>query len=369
MISDLPRAPAELSIADIVPSSAAALGMLGAVDRIGLGAPKHIVCALIDGLGSGQLSEFAQYAPVLASLSGPRAATIVPSTTPVALGSFGTGEMPGTHGLVGASFWVPEFEGILVPLHWAQGMPAIAIQPEPTMFERMSEAGIRVTTVAPEVYRESGLTRAVLRGGEYCGAEDIKERVTGVLAATSSKSSFTYVYWAELDRVGHEFGVGSTKWIAALSRVDLLIDALRNALPPSSTLIVTADHGMVNCDVKISIDSHPDFTTGVRLVAGEPRARHVYTEGGQAALVAQRWRMALGDRARVIERDELLASGLLGRVVDELVGRIGDVIVLAKDTVALTSLTDKRVSALTGQHGSFSNDEWEIPCLVVTTIS
>jgi len=54
-------------------------------------------------------------------------------------------------------------------------------------------------------------------------------------------------------------------------------------------------------------------------------------------------------------------------VNDELVDRLGDVIVLAKHSVALTSLVDKRVSALTGQHGSFSNDEWEIPCLVVTT--
>lgn len=365
MISELPCAPAELSIADIVPSCAAALGMAGVVDQIGLGSPQHIVCALIDGLGSQQLQEFARFAPVLASLTGPRAATIVPSTTPVALGSFGTGEMPGTHGLVGASFWVPEFEGILVPLHWAAGMPALAVQPEPTVFERMSAAGIRVTTVAPQAYRESGLTRAVLRGGEYCGAEDIKERVAGVLAATNSTASFTYVYWAELDRVGHEFGVGSAKWIAALARVDQLIDELRNALPSSSRLIVTADHGMVNCDVKISVDSHPEFTAGVRMLAGEPRARHIYVDDGQASHVAHRWRNALGEQARVIERDELLASGLLGSVVDDVVDRIGDVLVLAHSNVALTSMVDKRVSALTGQHGSFSLAEWEIPCLVV----
>ncbi|CAB4900670.1 MAG: PglZ domain-containing protein [Actinobacteria bacterium] len=367
MISDLPSAPAQLSISDIVPSCAAALGMAGFVDRIGLAEPQHIVCALIDGLGSNQLQDFAQFAPVLASLQGPRAATIVPSTTPVALGSFGTGEMPGTHGLVGASFWVPEFEGILVPLHWASSMPALAIQPEQTLFERMNAAGIRVTTVAPEAYRESGLTRAVLRGGQYCGAEDINERVAGVLAATNSKSSFTYVYWAELDRVGHEFGVGSAQWIAALVRVDQLIDQLRNALPTGARLIVTADHGMVNCDVKISVDSHPDFTAGVRLVAGEPRARHIYVDEGQGAQVAHRWRTALGDHARVIERDELLASNLLGRVIDDVVDRIGDVVVLAQSNVALTSMVDKRVSSLTGQHGSFSLAEWEIPCLVVSS--
>ncbi|CAB4906348.1 unannotated protein [freshwater metagenome] len=367
MHSPLPRAPAALSIADVVPSAAAALGLRGFTDHIGLGQPQHVVCALIDGLGSRQLAQYATHAPVLASLTGPAAATVIPSTTPVALGSFGTGAMPGTHGLVGASFWVPEFEGVLVPLHWSADMPAVAVQPDATMFEQMQAAGISVSTVAPEAYRMSGLTRAVLRGGAYSAAEDVKERLAAVLVATAGSASFTYVYWAELDRVGHEFGVGSAQWLAALVRVDALVDGLRNALPAHARLIVTADHGMVNCDTRIAIDSSPELIAGVRIVAGEPRARHVYCQDGQSNAVAHRWAQALGDYARVMQRDELLASGLLGEVVDDLVDRIGDVVVLANANVALTSLIDKRVSSLMGQHGSISNDEWEIPCLVEQT--
>jgi hypothetical protein len=272
--------------------------------------------------------------------------------------------MPGTHGLVGASFWVPEFEGVLVPLHWSADMPAVAVQPEATMFEQMQAAGIAVSTVAPEAYRSTGLTRAVLRGGAYLAAEDVKQRVAGVLERTASEASFTYVYWAELDRVGHEFGVGSAQWLAALIRADGLVDALRNALPVNARLIITADHGMVNCETKISIDTTPEFCAGVRIVSGEPRARHVYCEDGQASAVALRWGHALGDHARVIEREHLLASGLLGEVVDDLADRIGDLVVLAHADVALTSLNDKKVSSLLGQHGSISNEEWEIPCLV-----
>ncbi len=367
MSLQLPSAPSALSIADILPSVAGALGVKGYSDLIGLDQPQHVVCALIDGLGSLQLSEYSQHAPVLASLTGPQAATVIPSTTPVALGSFGTGAMPGTHGLVGASFWVPEFEGVLVPLHWSSQMPAVAVQPEPTMFERMYAAGIAVHTVAPEAYRTSGLTRAVLRGGEYCPAEDVNQRVAGMLTSSQHETSFTYVYWAELDRVGHEFGVGSTQWLAALRRVDDLIDALRNALPAHARLIITSDHGMVNCDTQIAIDSTSEFTAGVRILAGEPRARHVYCEEGQASSVALRWSQLLGEHARVIEREALVASGLLGEVVDDLVDRIGDVVVLASANVALTSLINKRVSSLTGQHGSISQDEWQIPCLVVRT--
>jgi hypothetical protein len=90
----------------------------------------------------------------------------------------------------------------------------------------------------------------------------------------------------------------------------------------------------------------------------------VYCEDGQASAVALRWSHALGDHARVIEREHLLASGLFGPVIDDLVDRIGDVVVLAHADVALTSMNDKRVSSLLGQHGSMSCEEWEIPCLV-----
>lgn len=361
----LPPAPGEISLADVLPSIAAALDVPGSTDLLGLGQPQHVVCALIDGLGALQLQEHAHLAPSLAALAGPRAATMVPSTTPVALGSFGTGLMPGTHGLVGASFWVPEFDSVLIPLHWSHDLPPQAVQPEPTMLERMSDAGILVSTIAPDAYRRSGLTRAVLRGGVYESAEDVMQRVAGVLSATAQgRPSFSYVYWAELDRVGHEFGVGSSRWRQALIRVDALVEGLMNALPRDSALVVTADHGMVNCQTRREVDADPQFTDGVRLLAGEPRARHVYVDDGQADQVARRWTDALGEHARVIQRDELIASALLGEVLDDIVDRIGDLVVLATGDVALTSSIDVRVSGLLGQHGAITMDEWEIPCLV-----
>ncbi len=363
--SALPDAPGELSLSQILPSVAGALRVRGYTDAIQLGEPQHVVCCLIDGLGAAQLREHAASAPVLAAMSGPRAATTIPSTTPVALGSFGMGDLPGAHGIVGASFWLPEFEDVLVPLHWASGIPALAIQPEPTMLELMAAAGIHVTTVAPEAYRNSGLTRAVLRGGAYEAAEDAIQRVRGVLAATAtSLRSFTYVYWPQLDRIGHEFGVGSAEWLEALTRVDQLVEALRSALPRNAAMVVTSDHGMVNCNTRVAVDTGAEFTDGVWLVAGEPRARHVYARPGQAAQVAARWQQALGDRAQVVQKDQLLSSGVIGPAIDEIADRIGDVLAFARADVALTSTMDRKVSALTGQHGSMTADEWEIPCLV-----
>ncbi|MDP2013808.1 MAG: alkaline phosphatase family protein, partial [Actinomycetota bacterium] len=84
--SALPDAPGEVCLSQILPSVAAALGVRGYTDVIAIGEPQHVICCLIDGLGAEQLRDFATSAPVLASMSGPRAATTIPSTTPVALG-------------------------------------------------------------------------------------------------------------------------------------------------------------------------------------------------------------------------------------------------------------------------------------------
>ena len=45
-------------------------------------------------------------------------------------------------------------------------------------------------------------------------------------------------------------------------------------------------------------------------------------EAGQADQVARRWAEALGDQARVVHRDELIASALMGEVLEEVADRI-----------------------------------------------
>jgi hypothetical protein len=354
------------TIADVATSCAAALGSPGFVDRLGLGDAQHAVICLLDGVGLRQMRDHSGHAPTMSGLSNVEMTSVFPSTTPTALASMGTGLMPGMHGLLGAAFWLPESEAILAPLNW-QGDPLPqAVQPEPTVFERVERLGVTVTTVAPERYRESGLTRAALRGGSYHPADDAATRVHGVTqAATGATPTLTYVYWREVDRLGHGHGVGSTKWRGALERADDLVAALMSALPPRGVMVVTSDHGMINCTSRIDLDADPDLAADVRCLAGEPRARHVYAAPGRSGDVARRWAQRLGEQATVLTRDEVLAAALLGPVDEVLVDRVGDVVAIASHGVLLESSVDRRVSSLIGQHGGLTQDELQIPCLIV----
>lgn len=357
-------------LSDVATSAGAALGVAGLDDVIGIGQSRHVVVLLVDGLGFTALDAHRELAPALSEMTGASIRAAFPTTTPVGLGSFGTGLSPGSHGLVGAAFRYPESDEILMPLHWGGTPTPVAVQPEPTVFERLARADVRVTTVAPAAYRESGLTRAVLRGGAYVGAEAIDDRVAAVRAAVRADGpTFTYVYWPELDRIGHESGVDSEQWRAALGRVDGLVAALVQESVPGTSLVVTADHGMVDCppESRLQLEDDPGLRRGVARIAGEPRARHVYVEEGADADVAQAWTERLAGRAQVLTRQELVDGGYFGAVDPALEERIGDLMAIALGDTLLASHVDTTVSGLRGQHGALTADEVLIPALLHRT--
>jgi hypothetical protein len=151
-----------------------------------------------------------------------------------------------------------------------------------------------------------------------------------------------------------------------LQLIDRVVEQLVGDLPDDAALLVTADHGMLDvpADTRVDLDEQPELTDGVRLLAGEPRARYVHAEPGAAADVLDRWRGVLGERAWVATREEAIASGVFGPVDDALAPRIGDVVALARGSWALTAtVQEPGPSRLAAYHGSLTATELAIPLL------
>jgi hypothetical protein len=358
------------SLADVLPAAAGLLGVdLGAAPtqhRSGIlpvdaDDAEAVTVLLVDGLGWWPWQAHADLTPTLASMSARQLTSTVPSTTPTALASLGTGRMPGAHGIVGAAFRLPEDDLVLHPLTWGGEPHPVAVQPERTVFESVAAAGLPVARIGASAYSDSGLTRAVLRGGEYVAADTDDDIVDAV--AMHSRG-LAYAYLADLDRIGHVHGTGSREWRECLVRVDRLVESIIDRMPAGHHLLVTADHGMVDCmsGARVVMESLPSFDD-VTIMAGEPRLRHVYVAPGKAAQVAREWSEALEERAWVMTREEFLASGLIGATEPDYAGRVGDIVVLARDDTVLVSAVDPLVSGLVGQHGSITDVEMRIPLL------
>ncbi|WP_051772274.1 alkaline phosphatase family protein [Saccharothrix sp. NRRL B-16314] len=364
------------SLADVVPSLLAGLGVPGMVDVLGISGPSRVCVLLVDGLGWRLLREHASDAPFLASLAGSPITAGFPSTTASSLAALGTGLPTGEHGLVGYSF--EDGAEVLNALRWSRyGVPEHVdlrsvlvpeeVQPRRTAFEAASDAGVAVRLVLPRDQKGSGLSRAALRGGRFqavLGFGDLVARVAE--AMRSDDRVLCYAYHGDLDALGHVYGPGSDPWLWQLRFVDRLAAALADGLPRGGALVVTADHGMVAADDRVDFDADAGLREGVRVLGGEPRIRHVYTS--DVAGVRGRWTERLGDRAWVVSRSEAVAAGWFGpRVADHVLPRIGDLVVAARGSLALVrSTVEPSATTFVGHHGSLTEEEQHIPALVAT---
>jgi hypothetical protein len=178
-----------------------------------------------------------------------------------------------------------------------------------------------------------------------------------------------YLYWGELDKVGHVHGCQSWEWGDELELIDRSLARLVAGVPSDTSVYVTADHGMVDAPHALRIDLAHDteLAADIRHVGGEARALQLYCEPGAADDVLATWRERVGARAWVLSRDEAVQEGLFGAVAQHVLPRIGDVVVPMRDNFAIVDSRTARPAllALLGLHGSLTPVEMAIPLLQV----
>ncbi|CAB4776427.1 unannotated protein [freshwater metagenome] len=362
-----------MHLSQITPSLFASLGLADTNDQIQCG-PSPVgreLLFLVDGLGADAVAKYESYIPTLSSLIRHGAVkTSFPSTTATSLATLTTGVNPGEHGMLGYTVQVPRSGGrILNSLKWDERVDPFIWQPVTTLFERAVAQNISVTHVAAKRYEDSGFTRAVFRGAKYCGANTHADLITETVAALKQTPSFVYLYVNDLDVAGHSDGVGSDKWLAALTGIDQLVATLLQKLPRQTRLWLTADHGMINVGEKIVIGVDNKLAENIATIAGEPRARHLYLTDGasQSAIadVASIWEEFLGEKASVYTRTEAIAADLFGKSVSvDAADRIGDIVVIAHgDLILIEAEREKQEGAMVGHHGGASDIESYVPLL------
>ncbi len=379
--SPLPAAPAfgQRSIAEVMTSAAASLGVPGFENKLNLPAAKRVCVVLADGLGRNLLKQKIAHTPFLRTVlqTGQGQVPVsldsaFPSTTAASLASFGTGLSAGQHGMVGYDVLDPDQDRVVNMLsNWDAGVDPRTWQPFPTVFERAAEH-VDVTTVSLPQFSTSAMTEAALRGGRFITGTTSHARTEAAAEAMAvAGPSLMYFYVNELDKAGHRHGCQSPQWEYQLEELDATVRRLSATLPAGTTVLLTADHGMVDVPESQRIDysAEPALVAGVRHTAGEPRMVHLYLEDGRddaarARLLAN-WRARFGDRIWAFTREEAIAGGLFGDVRPEAALRIGDIMIAARDSLALYDTRRVRPTALevVGQHGSLTKAEREVPLL------
>lgn len=354
------------SLADVLPNCLAALA--GRRGALGLAPVSHAIVVVADGLGWEALSARRGHARTLASRleADPSIDSGILTTTAAALATLTTGVLPGRHGMVGYSVLDPATDRVVNQISgWGSQLDPATWQRVPTLFETAVADGVTSVAIGPERYRDSGFTRAVLRGAGYRAGASLADRVAAARAELASPGPrLLYLYVPELDIAAHARGTESSAWLEALEALDAAIRGLAESLGPRHGLLVTADHGMVEVDRDAHRIIPGELLDGVRHVAGEPRGLQLHLEDPASTdEVAERWRSAEGSRAWIATRGEATNAGWFGDVDPVVAPRIGDVLVFARGRVAYFAEESSPSRGMVGQHGSLTPAERTVPLL------
>lgn len=357
------RKPSPPWIGSILPAVTNALGAATGPSPLSLPEARSAIVIMVDGLGWELLSEWRGHARTAASFLGDGRAlsTCLPSTTAAALTSFTTGKYPGATRMMGYSvLWEEEVMNLLA---FAPGVDPAAWQPEETVFTALTRTHVTPYVVTAPKFANSGLTRAAFRGGIFVGRETLSERFAAARQIASREPALVYVYWSDIDHVGHAEGPGSPGWLQALEDFDRTLGDFLRDVPSDTLVVLTADHGMVRTGERIDIADVPALSTGVRALAGEGRAVHVHAEPGQEDEVRARWTDSLAGLGAVIPPERYADVFGAGKG-NELLGAA--VALLRGDKVVVDSRTQNpRMIAMRGVHGSFTSAETTIPLLLL----
>ena len=320
----------------------------------------RVVLLVVDGLGWNQLERNRDRLPCLDSASSTAIVTVAPSTTATALTSLSTGVAPGEHGVVGYKVRTPH--GLLNCLRWTIGAAAATFEIPPIDFQPVEPfLGARPPVVTRAEFETTGFTQTHLRNGKFCGWWSPATLVTEIIDQVNRGEPFVYAYYDGLDKIAHVYGL-QQHYLDELQFIDALVSRIVDELPDDVTILVTADHGIVEVGGNV-IELDSDLVHRTSSTSGEARFLwlHAKNDATQELLEAS---AVHSDVAWVVGIEQVLDEQWFGPfVTPEARARLGDVALVAREPVALLDPRLPDSPKLVGRHGSLTQEEMLIPFL------
>ena len=349
------------------------------ISVVELNEAKNIIVLLIDGLGLDYLKRYGAESH-LANYLKTSMTSVFPTTTSSAVTTFATAMAPMQHAVTG---WFMHFKELGCVTAVLPFMPRASMQ----VFD---ERRIRISEILPlnPVYvhlnrlsyvvnhnriinsHYSLLTTAGAERIEYYGLSDFFAQIIN-LAKMNDAKKYIHAYWADFDALCHVHGVDSD--IAHEHFKDLdgeFAELLRFLHGTDSIVVVTADHGLIDCDAQhiVHLDNHPQLVEMLTLpLCGEPRVAYCYVKPGKTAAFETYVQNNLAAYCDLYRSEDLVEANYfgLGEPNAKLSDRIGDYTLIMKSNhVIKDCLKGEKPFNQIGVHGGLHEQELMVPLII-----
>jgi predicted AlkP superfamily pyrophosphatase or phosphodiesterase len=337
---------------------------------------RNVVLLVLDGLGDGFVRGSAG---ALARHRAGRLTSVFPSTTATAITTFLTGLAPQQHGLTGWHMYFRELGSVLAVLPFVTRAGGAALGKTIDVAELLGAAPlsarlpVRMHVVSPRRIIHSDFNVAHTDGARRHGYDTLKDMfqtLAQLVGQAGAGRQYLYAYWSELDRLAHDYGIGSAAVASHFAELDEAFGHfLRRIEGTDTTVVVTGDHGFIDTDPEhlIELDAHPRLAQMLLLpLCGERRVAYCYVQPGQGAEFADYVASELSDCAECHASATLIDQGRfgLGTPHPRLVERIGHYTLIMKDRFVIKDwLAGERRHLHVGVHGGTSEAEMYVPLI------
>lgn len=349
----------------------------------------RVVLLLVDGFGWKFVEKYKDRYPFLKRFfeNGivSKLTSQFPSTTAAHMTTLCSTQPVGDHGIYEWFMYEPIVERVVAPLLFAfagdkkigtlEGhLTPAEFYPEGLFFEELRKNNINCTVFQQETIAHSVYSNWMFNETRRVSYKNWPEGVKLLEENLSTKGLF-YIYFGDFDYEAHHHGVLSKEVEKA---VDLCFQTLESlVIPPSTTFLMTADHGMIDIDPKTTIYLNQKFPTlGEKLKmgadghpltpAGSCRDYFLHVKPPYIMEVYKELKEGLGGVAWVCLTAELIERGFFGPrgISRECQKRMADVAIIAKGSHSIWWYEEGRfVQNLHAMHGGLTPEELEIPFL------
>ena len=315
--------------------------------------------------------------------------SVFPSTTVNCLSSIWTGHPPGQHGLVAINLHSPRTNSVnnmlrlspMIAYGYNDIMVKAGIDPEqflpvPGIAEQFKAAEVPTTDIKGKEIVNSALSRMLGRGVTRSrGVVSYADLMWQIKTSLEEDAGPQLIvgYWPSLDTLSHIYGPShplvGRELDSILTQLEAtLLDDLSPAARQKTALLLVADHGQMTLNHQQSIRpaEHPLLLDNLMLTqVGEGRVPYLYIRASEYQAVLDYMRTEMSELGIVLTRAELYERGWLGPgpYMQELDGRLGDLIFLLRDEACWLPPHERMLSHFVGMHGGLTPDEMRVQML------
>jgi Type I phosphodiesterase / nucleotide pyrophosphatase len=278
-----------------------------------------------------------------------------PPTTTAHVTTLHTGVPLGEHGLYEWNLLDPGLGVLVTPLMFAfagdqdrdtllraGAAPEAVLPSAPTFYQRL--AGVASHVFHPAKFSPSTYDSVLARGAEVHAFGALADGLRELAATLRAEDgpAYGYLYWDEVDTVGHHEGPSSPAFAAAVQRALDALEAGLRELPEGTVVLMAADHGQIDVDPERTVfvnDAWPELSDlltrgrdGRPLApAGSARDLFLHVPPQRIDEVVEGLARLVGERAEVHRVADLVHRGWFGPTGPRLHERLADVCVLPAD--------------------------------------